>query len=574
MTSRTLALLVAVLVTGCAHMEPPSGGPVDTKAPAVTAVYPAPGSRNVPLDAPVVIQFSEWIDRNAARNQAFVSPPTRGRLRVVAEGNKLQVQPSEAAGGWRPNTSYQVTVLPTLPDLHGVRAGRTFTLRFSTGAGIDSASLSGKAFSSAPGTRVAALYRVGDRTGVEPLSARATDFRPAPVPEPWRELPAFIALADTSGAFRFDSVAQGDYALFAFDDVNGNFAFDFGFENAAAGPLSIALRPRAPEQVLRTAPVDTLPLRISKVAYAGDSLAGSVRVDFSRDPHPVRAAEAARYRVIPDSGAPIPVLSAAWSPFDEAWMLETPPLRAGGDYRVEMRDRPDFNGRSGAGLPDTSVSFSVTPDRDTLAWRLSLAQEPTQTSLPRLLGAAASGRDFTVASSRPLSPARFKLLNDKLEAWIDSATAPATLSRINNFTFSLKLQKSAPGGKRIDLKLRPGPGDTVPKGLGSLEILDSTRVGTVRFAPPARWLGWTFRLDGEDNASYRIPGATSASGPLVTPTLPIGRYRLFAFRDEDGDGVWNPGAIKPWIPQEPQALVLDSVMVKPGPATDATGALK
>ena len=190
---RWAAVALACAGVRCAHMEPPSGGPIDSVPPAVVAVYPAPGARNVPQDAPVVIQFSEWIDRNIARNQAFVSPPLRGKLRVVADGDKLQVRPSEASGEWKAGTAYQVTVLPALQDLHGVKAGKPFVLRFSTGPNIDSATVQGSLLSdggAAPGgTRgplMAALYRAGDRAGIEALSARATGFQAAAVPEPWR----------------------------------------------------------------------------------------------------------------------------------------------------------------------------------------------------------------------------------------------------------------------------------------------------------------------------------------------------------------------------------------------------
>jgi uncharacterized protein (DUF2141 family) len=576
-------LALPLLPTGCAHIEPPSGGPIDTKVPVVAAVYPAPCARNVPVDAPVVLQFSEWIDRTVARNQVFVSPPTRGKLRVVADGNKLQVQPSESANGWRPNTAYQVTVLPGLQDLHGVRAGRAFSLRFSTGADIGSASLSGAAISPAPtGTRMAALYRTGssNRSGVEALSARDKDFTPGTVPEPWRELPAFLALADSTGAFHFDSVAAGEYALFAFEDVNGNFAFDLGFENAAVGPLSVTLGPVTPEQVLRTAPADTMPLRLVKAAFVADSLqdstqvvggdallAGKIKIEFSRSPHPTRAAEAARYRVLlnaGDSGAALPVLSAAWSPLDEAWVLETAPLRAGREYRVEMQVRPDFQNSTGA---DTSAPFTVEAvgtDRDTAEWKISFVQVSALTSLPVTQSGVAAGADFSVASSRSLSPARWKVLAEKLEVRVDTATAPHTLSRINNFTFSLRLQKNRPAAKRLALRFRPTLGDSNPTNLGSVELLDSAALGAVQFTAPARWTEWTFRLDQGERASFKAPAAA----------IPVGRYRLLAFRDVDRDGVWNPGALKPWTPQEPHALVLDSVMVTPGPATDITRQLE
>jgi hypothetical protein len=573
---RVLTAVLAFAAWRCAHIEPPSGGPVDTRAPRVVAVYPAPGARNVPLDAPVVFQFSEWIDRTAARNQAFVSPPARGRLRVVAEANKLQVLPSEAAGGWRANTAYQVTVLPALQDLHGIRAGKPFVLRFSTGPDVDIAFLSGTLLSAAPkGNLVAALYRAGDRAGVEAFSTRDEGFKPAPLPEPWRELPAFLALADSLGRFRFDSVAQGEYSLFAFEDVNGNFTYDLGFENAAAGPVSLALRPRAEDQTLRTAPADTLPLRILKADFLADAAPdstvarapGRVRVEFSRPPHPARAAEPSRYRILSvgaaDSLAPLPVLAAGWSALDEAWVLETPPLRAGRDYRVEMR-RPDYPGRDPGNLPDTSAPFTAGAAPDTSDWKLAFTGNSALTNLPRPLSSASRGQAFTVASSRPLSPARWRALTERLEARIDTVPQPHTLSLVNGFTFSLQLSRAPASGARLELRLRPGPGDSAARSLASLSFLDSLTSGAVLFTPPARWAGWTFRLDQGEAESYAVP----------SPAIPAGLYRLFAFRDDDRDGLWNPGSLKPWIPQEPHALVLDSVQVKPGVATDLNGLLE
>ncbi|MCD6024686.1 MAG: putative lipoprotein [Fibrobacteria bacterium] len=580
LSTGALALAASFVAWKCAHIEPPSGGPVDTQAPRVLAVYPAPGARNVPLDAPVVFQFSEWIDRTAARNQAFVSPPVRGRLQVAAEGNKLQVRPSEAAGGWRANTSYQVTVLPSLQDLHGVRAGKPFVLRFSTGAEVDVGSLSGTVLSADPkGNRMVALYRAGNRASVEPLSAREENFQPGSLPEPWRELPAFLALADSLGRFRFDSVAQGEYSLLAFEDVNGNFTYDFGFENAAPGTLSLALRPRAEEQVLRTAPADTLPLRIVKADFVADAapdsaaapagVPGRVRLEFSRPPHPARAAEPGRYRILPagaaaDPAGSLPVSAAGWSALDEAWMLETPPLRAGA-YRVEMRGRPDYPGRDPRNLPDTSVSFTVgSASSDTAAWKFSFIQASALTSLPRLLTWAPPGTGFTVASNLPLTPSRWKTLTERLETRVDTLTQLHEITIVNNFTFSLQLKKAPPRGARLELRLRPAPGDSAARSLASLSFLDSATVGSVRFTPPARWAGWTFRLDEGGRESYPAPSAE----------IPAGRYRLFAFRDDDRDGLWNPGYLKPWIPQEPHALALDSVEVKAGVTTDLTGPLE
>src|SRR5690606_15513647 len=136
------AVVLGVLGTcvRCAHVEPPSGGPADQTPPAVAAVYPAPDAVNVRPDAPLVFQFSEWIDRNAVRGAVMVSPPFPGRLRVAADGDRLEVRPP-AGRGFRPGTTYDVTVLGALRDLRGNAMGRAFTLRFATGPRLDSARL-------------------------------------------------------------------------------------------------------------------------------------------------------------------------------------------------------------------------------------------------------------------------------------------------------------------------------------------------------------------------------------------------------------------------------------------------
>src|SRR5690606_3874404 len=107
-----------LLVAGCAHVEPPSGGPPDTTPPAVTAVYPAPDARDVPRDAPVVFRFGEWIDRNAARGAAMISPPYPGRARIEVDGDRLIVRPP-AGRILRPGVTHTVTVLGALKDLRG-----------------------------------------------------------------------------------------------------------------------------------------------------------------------------------------------------------------------------------------------------------------------------------------------------------------------------------------------------------------------------------------------------------------------------------------------------------------------
>lgn len=602
MTTRAVVRLgaaccAAFALARCAHVEPPSGGPEDKTPPAVTAVYPAPGQARVPDDARFVFQFSEWIDRAATRGAILVSPPYAGRVRAEVDGDRLVVR-LPAGARLRPSTTHDVTVLGNVRDLRGNAMGRPFTLRFTTGDALDSAAATGTlAAPGARGTLVAALYATTRREAeARALNPRDADFAPAALPEPWRELPVRVAAADSAGRYRIDGAAPGTYALFAFEDVNGNFAFDAGLERAATGPLSLALEPVADAPALRLAPLDTLPLRAAEVSFeaaaAPDSsglLPGLVRLRFTREAHPRRAAMAARYRILHTDGDSTIVqhpTDAFWCPVREAWVLETPPLAAGVEHRVAFL-RPDHPGRDGADTPDTSVVF-VPEASDATAFALTPLLPAAPSGLPAraqvrpTLPAAGS---LLFASSQPLIPARLDSLRARLEVRTGTDTVPArvTWRRVNVAQLEVRLPRALATGERLRIDLRPGPGDTAktdsiaPAGVAYTGgAADSTQRGTLRVAraalTPARsgWLHWIEPVSGTAPRRGLVPDGDS----LVARDVDAGKYRLLAFGDSDGDGVWHPGALRPWRAQEPVAVLLDTVTIAGPSGTDATMLLR
>lgn len=570
-------------LAGCAHVEPPSGGPEDKTPPAVAAAYPAPGAVNVPRDARVILRFNEWIDRAAARGQVLLSPPLPGRVRVEVDGDRLVARPPVGAS-LRAGATYTAVAMGGLKDLHGNALGTPFVLRFSTGPAIDSASIGGRvAGASGHGSLVVALYRADDRARAEALSLRDTAFRPGARPEPARELPAYLAAADSAGDFRAEAVAPGGYALFAFEDVNGNLAFDAGLEAAAVGEPHLALSAPgggAPDQTLRLAPLDTLPLRIADAAFetyaAGDSAAGTVQglvsVKFTRDPHPARAAEAARYLVLPDSGAPLAALEVAWSPEKSAWLLAVPPLRAGAPHRIVLRGRPDFPGREGLDESDTSAAF--TPERPDPAdknagkapeWKITPLAPPNPSGLPRA-GTPRPGAAQAFSSALPLARKSWETLSARLEAVIGADTAPVPLHprRSGLLSFAVDLPRPLRAGDRLELRLRAAPvdGDSVPRTLYSGSVPDTSTFGTLRLPVPPPRRGWTFwATPAAGDGSQEIP-LEYAAGDTLKAFLPFGVYRVNAFLDRDKDGIRDPGALRPWIAQEPFAVIADTVRVE------------
>lgn len=569
----------------CAHVEPPSGGPADTTPPAVAAVYPPPGAVGVPADARVILQFTEWIDRGATRGAAMISPPYAGRARVEVDGDRLIVRPP-AGQTLRPNTTHVVSVLGTLKDLRGNGMGGVFDLRFSTGPTLDSAGFEGRlTLEGRRGPLLTALYHVNGREGVvEKANPRDTGFTAAAAPEPWRELPAYLAGADSAGRFRLDGAVEGEYGVFAFEDVNGNFAFDLGLEAAGVGEPALALRPRAAAQALRLAPLDTLPLRVTEAAFVADSggtedaPAGALHVKFGRPPHPARAAEAARYAVLPDSGEPVAVTGAGWHPALGLWILDTPPLRAGVRHRLILRARPDFPGRHGADESDTSAAFDVTAKIDTGAvqtWSLTpLREAGGPTGLPTTAATPGVGTRQAFLSSLPLTPARWEKLAARLEARVRAPrdTTPRArthrLQRLGPTSFAVQWNDPLRPGDALELRLMPAPvagtdSAAAPRVLYAGAVPDTAGGARLKLAAPAgRADGVFWAVSAGASATPVLHPLKRVGDSLESAPLPTGRYVIHGFLDRDRDGVWNPGAIRPWIPQEPYEILPDTLTVE------------
>jgi len=576
---------------------------VDLQSPYVVAVYPAPGATYVPRAAGVTVQFSKWIDRGTNLGQVLLSPPIPGRLKVKVDEDRLVIRLPKAAGGLKPKTTYRVSILGSVKDLHGNAMGNAFSLAFTTGAGFDSGTVSGHV--DAPdrkGTILVALYRVSgrDSNSVLPrLLSQEPGFHPDSLPSVGSELPAFLISADSMGAFAFDSVTQGRYAVLAFEDVNGNLAPDFGFEPIGIGSADLPLTPRTPKQFLHLASLDTGFLRVSSVRFvadstdstAKDSLQGILRVKFTYPPRLDSAADIRRYHLMALAGtdtskskpkesdagpkdsskaevkaemkAPIktegiPLTAIGWDPESGEWVLETPVLQRDARYRLEVQ-----------GLLDTvygtrEFTASISPP-DSEPWTASFLAPPDASGLLTLSsGDLLSAKDFQLLSSRALNATRWRALQERLEARVDTEAVKMELALSSPVQFSVRLSAPLPSGQNFELRLKHARPDSTFQTLASAHVVDSLKLGGLRFHVPAVWKGWTFLLQARSIAATEWAVKPVADTVSLAP-LVAGRYRLSAFFDSDGDGAWTPGSLRPWTPQEPYAVLLDSLDV---PAAD------
>jgi hypothetical protein len=205
-----LCLLFLAGVSGCASPGLPPGGPPDDLEPQIVRITPDTNATNVRVPA-VLFHFDEVIsERPAAQTgqssgseaglQGIVRvSPSDGRDEVIWRRTAIEVRPRR---GFRPNTTYRVTLLPGVVDLRGNARRDGTELVFSTGASLPTGEVSGVFFDWAAGRHAP--------------GARIELFLPADSGFRW------VTAADSTGRFTLRDLAPGSYQARAWVDANND----------------------------------------------------------------------------------------------------------------------------------------------------------------------------------------------------------------------------------------------------------------------------------------------------------------------------------------------------------------
>ena len=133
----------------------------------------------------------------------FAISPSDGRERIRWKREVIEVEPR---GGFRPNTTYSVILLPGLSDLRGNARKEGTALHFSTGPALSTGVLDGIVFDWVGGKAAA--------------GARIEAFAPGDTAFRWR------TRADATGRFRIPMLAAGRYRLRGWLDQNQSGTID------------------------------------------------------------------------------------------------------------------------------------------------------------------------------------------------------------------------------------------------------------------------------------------------------------------------------------------------------------
>jgi hypothetical protein len=202
----TLSILIGV--AACASEQFPPGGPERHAPPKLIALLPETNSVNVKPDR-AVFRFDEVVSELpsglTSLDQLFLVSPNKRKSPVSAAWHRSHISLSPK-GGFRPNTTYTITMLAGLSDLRGNTIKRDTTLTFSTGPDIPQTAVKGIVFDWVRGI-------IAPKALIEAWVPPDTTI-------------IWVAVADSSGQFTLAHLPKGRYTVRGYIDQNNNRKLD------------------------------------------------------------------------------------------------------------------------------------------------------------------------------------------------------------------------------------------------------------------------------------------------------------------------------------------------------------
>ncbi len=204
-----------LVLSSCANIIPPSGGPKDTLPPVLVSAVPKDSLTSFNAYK-IVLNFDEYVQLDNVMENLVVSP--NPQTQPVVTG-KLRTVTIRLRDSLLPNTTYTLNFGDAVKDVNEGNEKKNFSYIFSTGKTIDHHTLSGKVILAETGAI--------DTTLIAVLQKNLDDS------EIIKHRPLYYAKLDGKGSFQFRNLPAGTFAVYAlpndytkkYDDSTKLFAF-------------------------------------------------------------------------------------------------------------------------------------------------------------------------------------------------------------------------------------------------------------------------------------------------------------------------------------------------------------
>ena len=292
--SITLAVL---LLSACARMGPPSGGPADKVAPNLIGTVPESTAAYPGWKSDVEFRFDEVVSEGGSPNigtgtgdleKLVILSPTQQIPVVRWKRDRITVRPRE---GWKPDRVYRVELLPGVIDLRRNRSDTTVVITFATGGPPPTDTIRGLVIdwvAGRPGRQaLVELYLLPDSL-------------------------IYRTRSDSSGRFAIGPLPRAGWTVYGVIDQNNNHRR----ESREAWDSTVIAPGTTEVTALWTIPRDTTAPRITTIT-ADDSLKATITLSLPLDP--TQPAESLGFSLLTQKDSlPVPYLSLLPKPLDDS----------------------------------------------------------------------------------------------------------------------------------------------------------------------------------------------------------------------------------------------------------------
>jgi len=211
--SPLFACIFILCLISCAQKATLTGGPKDEIGPTITTSNPTLNATNVAIKK-FTFEFDEFIEASSLKSKLIISPSPKKKPDIEISSKKVNISLKDSL---LPNTTYILQFNQSIKDITESNPIAEVPFVFSTGAHIDSNSISGTVINAKTLEPVNQCWVMAYKTTDNAISQDSL----------LKGYPAdYIVSTNASGIFSISFMAPGSYHLFALAEQDRNFKYN------------------------------------------------------------------------------------------------------------------------------------------------------------------------------------------------------------------------------------------------------------------------------------------------------------------------------------------------------------